>query len=95
MTDELPLATSDWRDHCAGFREAYAEKLRAKQEEDIVRNSEALEFAIKVLRHFRMEYAPGLHMYEVIYGNWKEDAANKYAEYTEAIERLENLLKGE
>ena len=34
MTDELPLATSDWRDHCAGFREAYAEKLRAKQEED-------------------------------------------------------------
>ena len=30
MTDELPLATSDWRDHCAGFREAYTEMLDAR-----------------------------------------------------------------
>jgi len=62
-----------------------------------MKNKEALEFAIRMLRYFRLEYEPGETRRDVIYGDWdmEEYAANKYAEYTEAIERLENLLKGD
>ena len=60
-------------------------------------SKDAIEFAIKMLRYYRMDYEPGATKYEVIYGEWdmEEYAANKYTEYTEAIDRLENLLKGD
>ena len=59
------------------------------------RNRVALEMALAALKAQRMDYEPDLHKYEVLYGNWdiEEGAADRYAEFTEAIERIEKLLE--
>jgi hypothetical protein len=60
-----------------------------------VNNREALLLAIASLEAERREYEPGLHKYEVMYGNWDQEAyaADRYAELTEAIDRIRKLLK--
>jgi len=60
------------------------------------RNRKALLMALEALEAERREYEPGLHKYEVLYGDWEieEVAADRYAEITEAIERIRKLLDG-
>jgi len=57
-----------------------------------ITNRVALEKALTALRAERREYEPYV---EVIYGDWEseDDAADRYAVLTEAIRRIEDMLK--
>ena len=84
---QLPLATSDWRDHCVGFREAYTDILDARYLSTVEAGMDTSEIraAVDAIGEFR------LFMEIVLYTEFIEyvakDAPEKWARLAKEVLR--------